>query len=144
MTANHGSNSTSSNQPPAEVPSIGTLVSGAHASFSTLLHGEIELAKLEVKSSVKNAGTGAGMFTAAAALVLFSLTFGLIALAEGLIALHVWRWAAYLAVFAFLVLLAGALVFIGVKKVKRVKAPTQTIETTKETVSVLKNATSRL
>jgi hypothetical protein len=42
-----------------------------------------------------------------------------------------------------MVLLAGALLFVGVKKVKRIKAPTQTIETTKETVSVLKNATSR-
>ncbi|MBV9822567.1 MAG: hypothetical protein JO144_10040 [Actinobacteria bacterium] len=29
-------------------PSIGTLVAEASSSFSTLLHGEIELAKLEV------------------------------------------------------------------------------------------------
>ncbi|MCW2541587.1 MAG: uncharacterized protein JWN95_3312 [Frankiales bacterium] len=123
-------------------PSIGTLVADAHASFSTLLHGEIELAKLEVKSSVKNAGTGAGMFAAAAVLLVFSLTFGLIALAEGLVALHLWRWVAYLIVFGFLVLLAGLLIFIGIRKVKRVRAPQQTIDTTKSTVSALKKATS--
>lgn len=123
-------------------PSIGSLVADAHTSFSTLLHGEIELAKLEVKSSVKNAGTGAVMFIAAAVLLVFSLTFGLIALAEGLVALHIWRWAAYLIVFGFLVVLALLLVLIGVRKVKRVKAPQQTIDTTKSTVSALKSAAS--
>lgn len=124
-------------------PSIGSLVADAHASFSTLLHGEIELAKLEVKSSVKNAGTGAVAFISAAVLLVFSLTFGLIALAEGLVALHLWRWAAYLIVFGFLVLVALILVWLGVRKVKRVKAPQQTIATTKDTVTALKQASSR-
>jgi TRAP-type C4-dicarboxylate transport system permease small subunit len=83
------------------------------------------------------------MFAAAAVLLVFSLTFGLIALAEGLVALHLWRWVAYLIVFGFLVLLAGLLVLIGIRKVKRVRAPKQTIETTKDTVAALKQATSR-
>jgi uncharacterized membrane protein YqjE len=125
-----------------EQPSIGTLVSEATESFSALLHGEIELAKLEVKSSVRNAGTGAVMFIGAGVLLAFSLTFGLIALAEGLVALHIWRWAAYLIVFGFLVLLALVLVFIGVRKVKRVRPPKQTIDSTKETVTALRQATS--
>jgi ABC-type multidrug transport system permease subunit len=127
----------------ASTPTIGSLVADAHTSFSTLLHGEIELAKLEVKASVKNAGTGAGMFVAAAVLLVFSFTFGLIALAEGLVALHIWRWAAYLIVFGFLVLVAVVLVAFGVRKVKRVKAPTQTIDITKSTVAALKQATSK-
>lgn len=123
-------------------PSLGSLVADAHASFSTLLHGEIELAKLEVKTSVKKAGTGAGFFAAAGVVLAFSLTFAFIALAEGLVALHIWRWAAYLIVFGFLVLLAVLCVLIGIRQVKRVKAPTQTIETTKQTVTALKQATS--
>jgi hypothetical protein len=123
-------------------PSIGTLVSEATESLSTVLHGEIELAKLEIKSSVKFAGTGIAMFAVAAVLLVFSLTFGLIALAEGLVALHLWRWAAYLIVFGFLVLVALLLVFLGIRKVKRVKAPTQTIATTKDTVTALKQASS--
>lgn len=123
-------------------PSLGSLVADAHASFSTLLHGEIELAKLEVKTSVKKAGTGAGFFAAAGVVLAFSLTFAFIALAEGLVALHIWRWAAYLIVFGFLVLLAALCVLIGIRQVKRVKAPRQTIETTKQTVTALKQATS--
>ena len=119
-------------------PSIGSLVQEASKSFSTVLHGEIELAKLELKSSVKNAGAGAGFFGGAVVLVIFSLTFGLIALAEGIVAMHIWRWAAYLIVFGFLLLVIGLLVFLGIKSVKRVKAPARTIATSKETVAYLK------
>jgi MFS family permease len=122
--------------------SIGTLVAQASSSFSTLLHGEIELAKLEVKASVKNAGTGAGMFAAAAVLGVFALIFGLIALAEGLVALGLWRWLAYLIVFIVLIAVAGVLVLMGVRKVKRVKAPQQTIDSTKDTVTALRQATA--
>ena len=50
---------------PAE-PSLGQLVSDASTHLSTLVHSEIELAKLELRSTVKNAGTGVGMFAAAA------------------------------------------------------------------------------
>lgn len=134
MTANQDVAST------GQQPSIGELVSDASANFSTLLHGEIELAKLEIKSSVKNAGTGAGAFIAAAVVLAFSLTFGLIALAEGLVAIGIWRWAAYLIVFGLLVLLAGLLIFVGVRKVKRVRAPQQTIDSTKDTVTALRRA----
>jgi hypothetical protein len=126
----------------SEQPSIGTLVADASANFSKVLHGEIALAKLEITSSVKSAGTGAGMFGAAAVLLVFSLTFGLIALAEGLVTIGLWRWVAYLIVFGFLVLLAGILVLLGYRKVKRVKAPKQTIETTKSTVAALRQATA--
>jgi uncharacterized integral membrane protein len=106
-----------------------------------MLHGEIELAKVEIKSSVKNAGTGVGLFVAAAVLLIFALTFGLIALAEGLVALHIWRWAAYLIVFGLLVVVVGILAFVGRKQVKRVKAPQRTIAETKETAAFLRHPT---
>jgi hypothetical protein len=120
-------------------PSIGELVQEASTQFSAVLHGEIELAKLEVRSSVKNAGAGAGSFAGAAVLLVFSLTFGLIALAEGLVAAGIWRWAAYLIVFGFLLLLVGTLVLLGIRNVKRVRAPERTIASSKETLAVLKN-----
>ena len=82
------------------------------------------------------------MFAAAAVLLVFALIFGLIALAECLVALHLWRWVAYLIVFALLVLLAGLFGLIGFRKVKRVKAPQQTIDTTKSAVVALREATA--
>jgi hypothetical protein len=119
--------------------SIGQLVHDASESLSTIIRGEIELAKLELRASVKYAGVGAGMFAAAAVLLIFSLTFGLLALAEGLIALGLYRWLGYLIVFLMLLAIIGVLVFLGVKKVKRVKAPQRTIATSKDTVSYLKS-----
>lgn len=126
----------------AEEP-IGQLVADASKSLSTLLHSEIELAKLELKVSVKNAGVGVGFFGAALVLLAFSLTFAIIALAEGIHATGVWRWLSYLIVFLFLVLVAGLLVWLGVKKVKKVKAPERTIATSKDTVAYLKANTKR-
>jgi uncharacterized membrane protein YqjE len=124
-------------------PSIGELVQDASTQFSTILHGEIELAKYELKSSVKNAGTGVVFFVTAAVLLIFSLTFLFIAFAEGLVAAHIWRWAAYLIVFGTLAVVAGLLVFMGVRKVKRVKAPERTIATGKDTAAFLRHPTQQ-
>jgi uncharacterized membrane protein YqjE len=124
-------------------PSVGQLVADASAQVSTIIQGEIALAKLELRSSVKNLGTGAGFFITAVVLLFFSMTFGLIALAEGLVAIGLWRWLAFLVVFAFLLLVIGLLIFFGIKKVKKVKAPQRTIETSKDTVAYLKANTKR-
>lgn len=124
----------------ADEPSVGQLVADASTHLSTIIHGEIELAKLELRSSVKNAGTGIGMFLGAAVLLLFSLVYGFQSLAEGIAALGVYRWLAFLIVFLFQVLVAALLAFLGFKKVKRVKAPERTIRTTRETVDYLKKS----
>jgi putative superfamily III holin-X len=129
-----------SNAKHAAEQSVGQLVSDASTHLSTLIRGEIELAKLELRSTVKNAGTGVGLFAAAAVVLVFSLTFGFFALAEGLAAAGIWRWAAFLIVFGLQLLAVGLCVFLGVKKVKRVKAPELTIKTTKETVDYLKKS----
>jgi len=112
-------------------------------NLSTLLHSEIELAKLELKVSVKNAGVGVGFFGAALVLLVFSLTFGLIALAEGIHAMGLYRWLSYLIVFLLLLIVVGLLVWRGLKKVKRVKAPARTIATSKDTVAYLKANSKR-
>ena len=127
-------------QPTATVePTIGQLVRDASESISTLVRSEIELAKLELRSSVKNAGVGVALFAAAGVLLVFSLTFGLIALAEGLIALGLYRWLGYLLVFGILIVLIGLFVLVGYKLVKRVKAPQKTIDAGKDTVAYLKS-----
>ena len=127
----------------AAEPTVGQLVSDASASLSTLLHSEIELAKLEVTSSVKSAGVGAGFFAAAAVVLAFSLTFGFISLAEGLVTVGLWRWLAYLCVFGFQLVLVGLLALLGIKKLKRVRSPERTIATSKDTVAYLKANTKR-
>lgn len=120
-------------------PSIGSLVSDATTHLSTLVRAEVELAKAEVGASVKNAGLGIGLLVGTLVLLVFAAIFGFIGVAEVLIMLGIWRWAAYLIVFGFLVLVAVLFALIGLRFVKKIKAPTRTIETTKDTVAVLRH-----
>lgn len=124
-------------------PSVGQLVADASTHLSTIVQGEVALAKLELKSSVKNAGLSAALFLTAGVLLFFALTFGLIALAEGIVAMGLWRWLSYLIVFAFLIVLIGLFVLIGWRLTKRIKAPRRTIDTGKDTVAYLKANTKR-
>ena len=49
-------------QPVQDEPTIGRLVSDASRDISSLLQKEIQLAKSEIKVSVRNGGLGAGLF----------------------------------------------------------------------------------
>jgi hypothetical protein len=125
---------------PDNEPTIGRLVSDASRDISTLIHSEIQLAKSELKVSVKNGGTGAGLFAAAGFLAVLAIIMLSIAIAylihwngDGL-ALH---WA-FLIVFAFYLLLAGLLAFLGIKKVKKVRAPERAIAQGKQIPRALK------
>lgn len=130
--------------PPAESnePSVGQLVSDASTALSNLIHSEIELAKLELRSTVKNGFTGIGLFAAAAVVLVFSLTFGFFALAEGIAAAGLDRWLAFLIVFGLQLAFVVLAVVIGIRKVKRMKAPERTLKTTRETVDYLKKSRS--
>lgn len=123
-------------------PSIGQLAADASTHVSTIIRGEIELAKTELKVSVKNGGVGAAMFLVAGILLTFALTFAFIAIAELIHWFGLWRWASYLCVFAVLAIVAAILMLLGLRKVKKVKAPQRTITTTKDTVAYLKHPTS--
>lgn len=120
-------------------PTIGRLVSDASRDISTLISKEIQLAKSELKVSVKAGGIGAGMFAVAAFLGLMAIIMFSVALAylihwngSGL-DLH---WA-FLIVTLFYLLLAGLLVFIGIRLVKKVKGPERAIAQAQETKGIL-------
>ncbi|WP_435746062.1 phage holin family protein [Nocardioides sp. SYSU DS0663] len=127
-------------RPQPEEPTIGRLVADASRDISTLVSKEIELAKSELKVSVKAGGIGVGLFAAAgflAVLAIIMLSFAIAYLihwnGDGL-DLH---WA-YLIVFGFYLLLAGVLGFVGLKKVKQVRAPERAIEQGREIPRALK------
>jgi H+/Cl- antiporter ClcA len=116
-------------EPVQDEPTIGRLVSDASRDISTLLQKEIQLAKSELKVSVKNGGTGIGLFAGAAFFVLLGLVMFSMALAylihwngEGLDL----QWA-FLIVFVFYLLVAALLGFIGYRKVQKVRGPEKAI-----------------
>ena len=118
--------------------SFGELVKDATEQMSLLVRSEIELAKLEVTATVKRAGLGGALFGAAAVVLLLALPFLFVALAEGLVAAGLWRWLSYLIVFALFLIIAGVLVFIGVRLVKKITKPERTISTVKELPQALR------
>ena len=111
--------------------SIGTLVSNATEQISTLVRGEIELAKTEVIGEVKKGAMGGGLFAVAGVIALYSSFFAFFALAE-MLAQWMHRGLAFLIVFLIMIALAGILAFMGLQKVKKIKAPEKTIESVGE------------
>jgi len=99
-----------------------------------VLHGEIELAKLELRSSVKNAGAASACSSRGCAAGLLA-TFGLIALAEGIVAMHICGGPRTI-VFGFL-LLSSAHWCSWHQERQRVKAPSGPLRQ-QETVAYLK------
>ena len=126
--------------PAAGDPTIGKLVTDASRDISTLISKEIELAKSELKVSIRAGGIGVGLFATAGFLAVLAVVMLSVAIAylinwngDGLAL----QWA-FLIVFGFYLLLAALLAFIGVKKVKQVRGPEKAIEQGREIPKALK------
>ncbi len=116
--------------------SIGQLVSSASEQVSTLVRSEVELAKAEIIGEVKKGGVAGGLFAGAGVIALYStffLFFGL----GWLLALWLPTWAAFLIIFAVMLVVAGVLALIGVKKVKSIRKPEKTINSVQELKGVV-------
>ena len=121
-------------------PTIGRLVSDATRDISTLINKEIQLAKSELQLSLKNGGTGIGLFVGAA----FFVLMGLVMLSMAFAYLINWngdglalQWA-FLIVFGSYLLLAALLGYIGLRNVKKVRGPEKAIAQAQETKQILK------
>lgn len=119
-------------------PTLGKLVMDAQRDISTLISKEIQLAKSEIKVSVKHGGVGIGLFAGAAFLGLLAVIMLSVSIAYFIhwagLGLH---WA-FLIVFGLYILLAALLALVGVKQVKQVKAPERAIEQGKQIPQALK------
>jgi hypothetical protein len=102
--------------------SIGHLVGDFANETTDLLSKEIELARAEIGIQVKRAGTGAGLFGAAAVLGLLGLG-ALTACAIAALALVMDVWLAALIVGAALLVVAGILALAGRSRVKQLAPP---------------------
>jgi hypothetical protein len=128
-------------EPVQDEPTIGRLVSDASRDISALVQKEIQLAKSELKVSVKNGGVGAGLFLGAAFFAVMALIMFSVALAYFIhwngsgLDLH---WA-FLIVFGLYLLIAGLLGFVGYRKVRKVRPPEKAIAEGKEIKRALTN-----
>ena len=121
-------------------PTLGKLVMDAQRDISSLVSKEIQLAKSELKVSVKHGGVGVGLFAGAAFIALLAIIMLSVAFAYFLnwngdgLDLH---WA-FTVVFVVYVLIAAILAYIGLRQVKQVKAPERAIEQGRQIPQALK------
>lgn len=123
--------------PAAEEPTIGKLIVDAFDDFGTLFRHIVELAKSEMKVSVRAGGAAIGLFFAAAFLLLLSVVIVSISIAYFIVMAGLDPAWAFLIVFGGYVVLALLLAFIGYRKIRKVRAPEHTIEQTKATQRAL-------
>ncbi|MBB2908960.1 membrane protein implicated in regulation of membrane protease activity [Streptosporangium becharense] len=119
--------------PPAEPQeeSLGALVAAASDHISTLVRAEIELAKAEFRFDAKRVGMAAGLFGAAAFMGHLCLILASFAIAYGLVALGVWTWLAFTIVTVFYLIVAGLLVFVGIRRLKGLTGMKRTLRSLK-------------
>lgn len=126
--------------PPEEEPTIGRLIADTSRDFSTLLRDEVALLKTELKVSVRAGGISIALFAVAGFLALLAIIMISFALAFFLDWWFAGTATSFLLVFVIYLLIAAGLAFVGVRKMKKVKPPEQTIESVKETKRVLKRS----
>jgi hypothetical protein len=122
--------------------SLGGLVKDATTHLSTLIRGELELAKAEVAGEVKKGLTGSVSAIAALVVLFLSLPFLFVAFALGLNDLVDWEahpWAGFLITFGLFFIVFGLLGLTAYRKFKRIRAPQRTIDSAKDTIAALRS-----
>ena len=119
-------------------PTIGKLVVDAFDDFGTLVRHIIELAKSELRVSVRAGGMAIALFFAAAFISLLAIIMVSIAIAFFIHMTGLDLAWCFLIVFGAYLLLAGLLALIGYRKVRKVKAPERTLAEVQETPRALK------
>lgn len=119
-------------------PTIGRLVADASRDISSLVQSEISLAKSELKSSAISGGLAAALFAAAGFILLLILILLSITAAYFLTMTGMHPAWAFLIVTGAYFLLAVGMVAFGVYSIKKIKAPTRTIESAKAIPAALR------
>lgn len=118
---------------------LGRLVARTTADLSTLVRGEVALAKAELKQSAASAGKGGGMLVAAGVLAFVAFLMLSAAAAYGLVAAGLDPALGFLVVGLVYLLVTGILGFVGVRQFQNVKG----LERTQRSLEQTKVALSR-
>ncbi|MGH3771833.1 MAG: phage holin family protein [Pseudonocardiaceae bacterium] len=126
---------------PEELPtladaSLGDLVREAATHCSTLFRSEVELAKAEVTAEVRKGVKGSIFFVLALTILLFSLFFLFITVAE-VLAIWLPQWAGFGIVFALMLAAAAGCALLGWRRMRSIRKPERTISTVRGTKAAL-------
>jgi hypothetical protein len=118
---------------------IGDLLGDLGRQVSLLVRREIDLARLEMTTGIRQMGTAAGMTAIGGAVAYAGLLVLLLAGILGLVAAGVQPWLAALLVAVVVLAIGALLVSMGVSRMKPIDlAPRHTVETIRENVVFVK------
>ena len=120
-------------------PGLGTAAKLVAEKASSIARLELELASMEIKKKVAALGVGLGLLIGALLVLVYGIGFGFATIAAAL-AIFLPLWLSLLIVTGFLLLVAGVLAGIGVKKMQSgtPPVPKQAIDEAKLTTQALK------
>ncbi len=121
--------------------SIGSVLLSVVKNVEQIIQSEIRLAKAEMRNEFDKAGEAAKLLGAGVVFAFLATTFLLLSCVY-LLATVVAIWLAALIVALFISIVAGVMIAIGLKKMKRIHTtPDMTIASVKETIAWAKAQT---
>jgi fatty acid desaturase len=113
------------------------MVKGVTEDISTLVRGEIELAKTELSITAKTAANGGALLAVAGVTAFLGIIFLLLTLAWVLVQLGLPIWAGFGIVTLLLIIVAVILGLLGKKRLDAVKGPERSPASIEKTKAVL-------
>lgn len=117
--------------------SLGELFAQAQQDAMLLVRQEIELAKAEMRSDARRAGTSAGMFVVAVTLLALASVMLSAAAALGLAAAGLHPAVGFVIVGGVYVLVAAILAAVGARQISKIKGPERAKEEVEESKALL-------
>ena len=118
---------------------LGQLVADATHDVSSIVRGEIALAKAEVGADAKQVAAGGGMLAAAGVLAFLALILLLIAAAFGLVAAGLPAWLSFIIVAGVVLAVGAILALVGKSHISKVKGkPERAIQNAQDTIAALR------
>jgi len=117
--------------------SLGAMVKGVTEDISTLVRGEIELAKTELRDSAKTAANGGALLAVAGVTAFLGVIFLLLTLAWVLVQLGLPTWAGFGIVTLLLIIVAAILFVLGRKRLETIQPPERSPASIEKTKAVL-------
>jgi membrane-bound ClpP family serine protease len=127
----------------AHEPSVAELITSAIRDAQELVRGEIALAKAEAREEVRRVTAGAAMLAGAALAAVIGFVLLLTTAAWAISELLTWPvWAGFALVTLVTLAAAGALAFVGKRRISAERRMPRTMDTLKEHVQWMRARTS--
>jgi hypothetical protein len=127
--------------PASDPRALPQLLSELAGELSTLVRQEMQLARVELRREMATTAKGSAALVVAAVGGLLTIVFGTSAAAWGLTQVMATGWA-FLIVTLFWLLVTSVAGVVGLRKLKQVGPPTQTVQSLKEDVAWAKTRNS--